>query len=169
MLAGAQGLPAEWEVRDLALSLARQMESLGPAIEAFDTARWRERGASATYAEQRELVAREAGYAAAAARELAERPSGLGKAFELHLRVQSVESLVSSLAAGAHTYQPEAPAAALEILGAAAPEQTKLRGYVMELASAKEQELAAIDQEAQRCRAELLRAPAPETRRRNRQ
>jgi len=160
LLAAAQGLPAEWEVRDLALALGKQMDLLVPALARFDTAHWT--GAPAAYAEQRDLASHEAAYAADAAREVAEKPLGLGKAFELHLRIQAVESLVNSLSLGARTYQPGTPVdEPLEILGAAASQHSKLRDYIMELATSKDQELSRIDAEAQRCRSEMLRAPAP--------
>jgi hypothetical protein len=157
-MAVAQGLPAEWEVRDLAIALSEQMESLAPAIARFETAHWS--GAAATYGEQKDLVAKEIGYAADAARALSEKPSGLGKAFELHMRVQAVEALLMSLASGARSYQQAAAAdGALEIMDSIAPRRGKLRDYITDLAASTEQKLAAVDEEAQRCRAEMLKMP----------
>jgi hypothetical protein len=159
ILLTAQGLMAEWEVRDLALELGSQMEGLGPALDRFDTANWAD--LSQAYGEQRTAAATEAMYAAAAARQLASKPTGLAKGFELHLRMQTIEGLVTSLAAGARTYQSNGAADdALNLLASASAPRLKLRDYIMELAASKEQELAAIDGEAQRCRAELLRVPA---------
>jgi hypothetical protein len=155
----AQGLPAEWEVREWANRLGRQMEALSPQIERFQTASWT--GAAAAYTEQRTMASKEAGYAAAAARQLAERPTGLGKAFELHLRVQAVEGLVTSLAAASRDYQQDGVAeSTLNMMAEARDPHSQLRDYIVDLAASKEQELAAIDEEAQRCRALMLRAPA---------
>jgi len=159
-LLGAQGLPTEWEVRDLAGTIGKQLELLSPGIVEFRTSEWN--GAPAAYGEQRDVALKEVSYAVAAARQLAEKPLSLAKAFELHLRVQTIESLVANLATGARAYQSSAPIEqTLDILDTVSQPRGRLRDYVIDLAATKELELSAIDAEAQRCRAELLRSPAP--------
>jgi hypothetical protein len=158
ILMAAQGLPAEWEVREWANRLGQQMDALAPQIERFDTAQWS--GAAAAYTEQRTTASKEAGFAAAAAKQLAERPTGLSKAFELHLRVQAVEGLVMGLAAASRDYQRDSVAeTTLNMMAESREPHSRLRDYIMDLAASKDQELAAIDEEAQRCRAVMLRQP----------
>jgi len=140
--------------------LAKQLDLLFPAIAQFRTAEWS--GAPIAYLEQRDIALREVGYAVSAAKQLAEKPLSLGKAFELHLRAQTIESLVQNLAVGARTYQPDGIAdRTLDVLETVAQPRGRLRDYVIDLAASKELEMTAIDAEAQRCRAELLRSPAP--------
>jgi hypothetical protein len=90
-------LPAEWEVRDLALGLGRQLELLGPALGGFATEAWVD--APAAYGEQRDSARREATAVAELARAAAQKPRGLGKAFELQLRLQQIGVLIASLVA----------------------------------------------------------------------
>ena len=47
------------------------------------------------------------------------------------------------------------------LMGETVASRDRLRSYVVDLAAIKEQELAIMDQEAQRCRATISRQPAP--------
>jgi hypothetical protein len=159
--AWAQGVRPEWEIRDLTTALTKQMEAVEGALARIDPSAWT--NAPGAYLEQYKSAVSELGYARANAFEVAAQPTGLGKSFELHLRLAAIEPMVVSVAAGSRAYQDPQPAEdALTALAAMSDSRTQLRQYLMELASTKEQQLATVDSEAQRCRAEMLSRPLPE-------
>ena len=159
--AQSEGLPPEWEVRKDLDSLVDQTRRLKPLLDAVKPAEWVQKGAPAAYEGQLKSVMAESDYLVRSAGELAKEPERLTIAIEAYFRMQSRNALLISLSEGIARYQNPALADLVRgamAEGAAAGE--KLRQYVVSLAALKEGQLRVADQEAQRCRTNLLRQPA---------
>ena len=80
----------------------------------------------------------------------------------VYFRVQALEARLTSLVDGVRNYQnPAVGDLIVGIVGENSGNRDKLRQYISDLADQKEQELAVADKEAQRCRVQLNRQPAP--------
>jgi len=135
-------------------------DRLIPALDRIDASAWVEQGASETYAEQLQLCKDQARLLADAARELARNPEQLASSIDLFIRLQSLDVMLLSLQEGIRKYQAPAAAQALAALVAQdGASRERFQRYIVNLASAREQELAVMDKEAQRCRA-LVTAPS---------
>jgi hypothetical protein len=156
------GLPPEWETRKMLAELAAQVQRFQPILDQANPRAWVQAGAPETYVAQLQSTRNEVGYLTATAKALAERPDKLSLALEALFRMQAVESFLRSLGEGIRRYQNPALADLLNgLMGETLASRDRLRSYVVDLAAIKEQELAIMDQEAQRCRAQLSRQPAP--------
>ena len=156
----AQGLVAEWELRQSLTAIVDQMNRLTPLLEQISPEEWIPKGAPATYVEQWKSVRSQLGFVSRNAEELAKDPERLTKVLELYLRLQSIESTVGALAGGIRNYQNPAAADLVEaVLAESGTHRGGLRNYLVDLAAAKETELKIMDAEAQRCRSQIIRTP----------
>jgi hypothetical protein len=101
---------------------------------------------------------------------LADHPDRMSDCMKALFHIQAVHETLDSLMGGLRKYQN--PALADLIESVAAEDRAgidRLEQYILELAGDKEEQLAVMDKEAQRCRAILSRqpaaAPAPANRR----
>jgi hypothetical protein len=141
-------------------AIGKHAGRLLPALDAIDARAWVNQGASETYAEQLQLCKDQVRNTAEAARELARNPEQLAASIDLFIRLQNLDVMLLSLQEGIRKYQTAADAqslAALEAEGSA--DRERFQRYIVNLASAREQDLKVMDKEAQRCRA-LVTAPA---------
>ena len=161
--AQSEGLPPEWEVRKNMESLAESAKRFRPILEEVKPEDWAAKGAPAGYQRQWKSVVDETGFLIHSSEELAKEPERLTLALETLFRMQAVDAMLASMDEGVRKYQNPALADLLRsTMSDAAAHVEKLRQYIVSLAAAKEDELKVMDQEAQRCRAELSRRPAKE-------
>ncbi len=156
----AGSVPPEWEVRAQIGGLTAGLERLKPLLEQVRPQEWISQGAPQGYVAQHRTIGVELGYLERSARLLAERPDRLTAALDTFFRVERLQALLSSLGEGVRRYQNPALADLIDsVLSESAPARDGLRQYVLDLAEVKERQLAVADQEAQRCRALLIRQP----------
>ena len=159
-----QGLTTEWDIQKTLKDIAAQSRRMIPVLKEIKPEEWIEKGAPDAYIQQARALRAELDYAARTAEEVAARPDTLGKGIELYLRLNAAETMLSSLVKGVRNYQNPALADLIEsvaIDGDTA--RSRYRNYLIELANTKETEFKIADQEAQRCRALLIRQPAPKS------
>ncbi|MBI4875376.1 MAG: hypothetical protein HY822_12150 [Acidobacteria bacterium] len=156
------GLPPEWEVRKMLAELSALAQRFQPILDQLNPRSWVAAGAPETYVTQVASTKKEVGYLVATGKALAERPEKLSLALETLFRMQAIEAFLRSLSEGVRRYQNPALADLLDgVMGETLGSRERLRQYVVELAAVKEDELAVMNQEAQRCRAAISRQPAP--------
>ncbi len=154
------GLEADWEIAAVLREIGAHAERLAPLLDKVDAKSWVEKGASDTYAAQLQSAKEQTNAVAREAKALASRPEKLSAALELHFRIQSLETILSSLEEGARKYQNPAIAQALASQAAEnGANRDRLQRYIVNLAAQREQEYQAMDREAQRCRGILTQAP----------
>jgi len=154
------GLEAEWDIAPVLREIAMHAGRLLPALDRIDASAWVEQGASETYAEQLQMCKDQARLLADAARELARNPEQLASSIDLFIRLQSLDVMLLSLQESIRKYQTPAAAQALAALAAQdSASRERFQRYIVNLASAREQELTVMDREAQRCRG-LVTAPS---------
>ena len=157
---GLQGLEADWNIAPVLREIAEHSGRLLPALDRIDARAWEEQGASETYAEQLQLCRDQTRMVADAARGLARNPEQLASSIDLFIRLQSLDVMLLSLQEGIRKYQSPADAQDLAALVAQnGASRERFQRYIVNLASAREQELKVMDREAQRCRG-LATAPS---------
>ncbi len=152
----------EWDLRKLLDELDRGTSRVKPVLVQADPAKWSDRGAAANYAPQFKSAQNQIDYLRTTRIEFAKQPERLTLALETFFRLESMEQSLSSFTDGLRKYGNPAVADLLD--GAVRQNSTnrnRLRQYISSLAQTKEQEFQIADQEAQRCRANLSRQPAP--------
>jgi hypothetical protein len=154
----AQGVSAPWDISQTVGALAAQAERLKPVLDQLTPEQWQSKGAPATYVAQWHAAQDEVGYVLRAADALGKQPDKLSLAFETYFRMQAVEAQINSLVEGVRRYQnPAVGDLMISVMAANSTNRDQLRQYITDLAETKEQEFRIVDQEAQRCRANLVR------------
>ena len=137
------------------------MGRLRPLIERLQPATWVSAGAPSGYEKQWKDCLNGIDYVQNAATRLASEPEKLSIALETLVRLEAILEHANSLTQGVRRYQNPAVAEILESeMSAAGASRGWLRQYTMELAQQREKELTAAEQEAQRCRGQLVRPGA---------
>jgi hypothetical protein len=159
--AQAPTVTAVWDTSRNVAALSAQAARLKPLLDQMTPQEWVAKGAPETYLSQWRSAQAELDYLAEAAGVFEKQPEKLTAALDTYFRLQAVEWRLESLIEAVRRYQN--PAVGDLILGELrqnSPHRDGLRQYIMDLAAQKEQEFSVIDQEAQRCRAELLQPSA---------
>lgn len=159
--ATGDGLTTEWDIKKTVHAIGTHARRLVPLLDDVHPNDWVAKGAPEAYIAQLQSLKAELGYAARTADDLTHETTDLGKSFELFMRIDASRGMFRSLTQGVRTYQNPALADLLdsvELEGDGA--RSRFRNYLVELASMKERELKIVDQEAQRCRSQLIRQPA---------
>jgi hypothetical protein len=155
------GLPPDWELKPNAEKIAVDVARLRPLLERLQPAVWIAAGAPTAYQKQWRDCLEGIGHVQETAQRLAANPARLSLAVETLVRLESLLEHAGSLAQAVRRYQNPAVAEVLEGEAAAAgAARAWLRQHVQDLALQREQELAAAESEAQRCRVELHRPGA---------
>jgi len=161
VLAAQTGLTTEWNIQQTLKDLAAHSRRMLPVLEEVKPEAWIEQGAPEAYIQQAKALRAEFTYAAGTAEEVAARPDSMGKGIELYLRLDATETMLNSLTKGIRKYQNPALADLVESVALEGDTaRSRFRNYLIELANTKETEFKIADQEAQRCRAMLIRQPA---------
>lgn len=156
--ATAGGVASEWDARQMLEALRLQMQHFQTVMERVKPDGWVASGAPATYATQWKTAQTEMGELLQTIDALSKQPERLPLALNAYFGMQAMESTFGSVIEGVRKYQN---AGIADLLQGAVNEngtnRDKLRQYLQDLAVQKEQEFRVADQEAQRCRAELMR------------
>jgi hypothetical protein len=154
------GLEASWEIAAVLQEIGNHAARLLPELDKVNAQSWVEKGASETYAEQLKSSREQARALADGAKTLARNPEHLSAALELFFRIQGVETMLTSLQEGVRKYQSPAEADKIaRMVAENGANRNRLQQYIVNLASAREQEFQVMDREAQRCRAVVTQAP----------
>jgi hypothetical protein len=160
--APASGLPPEWETRKQLAALVATANRLDPVLGQLNPEAWKENGAPEAYVRQWQNTRKALSYLQISAERLAKEPNRVTFAMDTYFRLQSMEQMLGSLAAGVRRYQN--PAIADLLMGIAnenAANRDFLEQYMKDLAATHESELQVMDTEAQRCRSILSKQPPP--------
>jgi hypothetical protein len=154
------GLETDWDIRPVLTEISAHAGRLLPALDKIDANAWVQTGASDTYVAQLESSKAQARALAAGAKALAGNPERLSAALEVYFRMQGLESMLNSLEQGIRKYQGPADAEALASLSAEnGANRDRFQRYIVNLAAEREQDLAVMDREAQRCRGIMTQTP----------
>lgn len=155
-----QGISSEWELRKTVETLTAHTKRIQPILEQVRPESWT--GASETYLAQWKSTRSQLDGVQVVLGHLGREPEKLTTAFDAFLRLQNLDVLLGSLGDGVRRYQNPALADLLAgIVAEGGGPRIQLRQYLQDLATLKEQELAVMDREAQKCRAIVSRQPRP--------
>ncbi len=162
--ASVPGVASEWDARKLIDALTAQAEHLKPLIDQVQPEAWQSKGASETYVSQWNSAEAQLRYLIASSDAFSRQPDRLPLGLDAYFRMQAVESALGSLSEGVRKYQNPALASLMQsVIVENSTNRDRLRQYLQDLATQKEEEFQVADREAQRCRATLLQQPAPKT------
>jgi hypothetical protein len=156
----AQAPGAVPEISKTISAIADNAERLIPMMDQIKPEDWVAKGASETYVAQWKTSEAQCKALAADARALAQAPDQLVDLLRVLFRVQFLEISMGSLEEGLRKYQN--PALAELLNGTRAeniPNREKLQQYAIDLANQREQDYKVADEEAQRCRGQLVTKP----------
>lgn len=157
-----QGVASEWDARKLIDALSAQAQHLKPIIDQVHPADWQSKGASETYVAQWNSAQAQLKYLISSSEAFSRQPERLPLGLEIYFRMQSVESTLGSLTEGVRKYQNPALASIMQsVIAENSTNRDRLRQYLQDLATQKEEEFRVADREAQRCRAAMLQQPLP--------
>jgi len=159
----AAGLEPAWDIAVVLQEIGTHSGRLMSALQQLDPAGWVSKGASETYVQQLESSRQQAQAVTVEALALSKNPEKLSVALQLFFRLESLETMLASLQQGAAKYQnPQVAQAVATTYAEGAANRERLREYIVNLAAEREHQFEVMDREAQRCRATLMAAPAPQ-------
>jgi hypothetical protein len=152
----------EWDITQTITALAAQADRLKPILEQLTPQEWVKDGAPQAYVSQWQSARQELTYVAGAAKALEREPERLTLSLDTYFRLLGLESHLNSLVDGVRKYQnPAVGDLLVGVVSENSANRDKLRQYITDLASQKEEEFAVVDKEAQRCRSTSRPAAAP--------
>lgn len=161
LLLQTAGIPPGWDLKPQAEKISGDVARLRPLIERLDPATWVSKGAPQAYQKQWKDCLDGIGYVQNASERLASRPDKLSLVVETLVRLEALLEHATSLTQAVRRYQNPAVAEVLESeISAAGASREWLRQHALDLSSQREKELAVAEQEAQRCRGQVLRPGA---------
>jgi hypothetical protein len=162
--AAEPGVASEWDARKLIDALGTQAQHLKPIVDQVQPAGWVSKGASETYVAQWNGAQTQLKYLIASSDAFSRQPERLALGLDTYFRMQAVDSTLASLTEGVRKYQNPALASIMEdVIAENSTNRDRVRQYLQDLATQKEQEFQVADREAQRCRGALLQQPAPKS------
>lgn len=162
--ASDQGVTSEWDARKLIDALSAQAQRLKPIIEQVQPSGWVAKGASQTYIAQWNTAQAQLKYLLSSSDAFSRQPEQLALGLDTYFRMEAMESTLGSLVEGVRKYQNPSLASIIQsVVAENSTNRDRLRQYLQDLAQQKEEEFQIADREAQRCRAALMRQPAPST------
>ena len=157
---GQEGTIPRWEIVELAENLNETAQSVEKILSRIRPKEWMQDGAPEIYISQHKTLQADVASLALSAQEMTRKPEKLSAAISTFLWLDRVSSMVDSLSAGVRKYQNTALADLLDRNGAnALASEGRFKQYMRQRAVDQEAELAIADDEAQRCRGEMLRRP----------
>jgi hypothetical protein len=145
-------------------ALHSQVQHLKPVIDQVDPSTWQSKGAPDAYLGQWNTVETQLKYLISSSDAFARQPERLALGLDVYFRMQSLDATYNSLTEGVRKYQNPALASIMQsVIAENSNNRDRLRQYLQDLATQKEQEFQVADREAQRCRAALLGQPPPKT------
>jgi hypothetical protein len=154
----AQGMLPRWEVEEMAKSLQEHAASLEQLLEQVRPKEWSQKGASAAYEEQYDMLRSELSNVSLSAQNLGRNPEKISVVVDTFLWLDRSGSMLQSMTDGVERYQNAALAALLRsAIARGQGAQEKLKEYMRELAVDREAQLEIAHSEAQRCRESLVK------------
>jgi hypothetical protein len=158
------GVASEWDARKMIDALSSQAQHLKPIIDQVQPSAWLSKGASDTYVAQWNTAQAQLKYLISSSEAFSRQPERLPLGLDTYFRMQTVEATLASLTEGVRKYQNPSLASIMQgVIAENSTNRDRLRQYLQDLATQKEEEFQVADREAQRCRAALLKQPAPKT------
>jgi hypothetical protein len=158
------GVASEWDARKLIDALTTQAQHLKPLIDQVQPADWLSKGAPDAYVGQWNTAQAQLKYLISSSDAFSRQPERLSLGLDIYFRMQAVDATLGSLTEGVRRYQNPALASIMQsVIAENSTNRDRLRQYLQDLATQKEEEFKVADREAQRCRAALLQQPAPKT------
>jgi hypothetical protein len=156
------GIAAPWDITQTVAALVTESGRIRPILDQIVPREWVRKGAPDAYVAQWQSAEQELADMTRIAQNLEKQPERLTVALDTYFRLQSLETRLDSLVDGVRRYQnPAVGDLLLSVLGESAANREKLRAYIADLATQKEQEFTVVDKEAQRCRTNLNRQAPP--------
>ena len=157
----AQGIPAEWNVRQQLEDLKTRFAAISPELDKIDLNNWRSRGVAVAYLSQFESIQAQIKSLTLALEDLRQTPEKLSIALEIFLRFDSLDSMQRSVMEAVRKFEtPEIGDRIEARFVESAPARDRFRNYLLDLASLRDRENEVLLKEAQRCRVEK-NSPAP--------
>jgi hypothetical protein len=162
--AAQEGISAEWDVKSKMLALANDVARIEDLLARTRPQEWVAKGAPEAYLQQLESCKSSFQLLLESAGKLAKDHERLSLALETLFRMDSMDSLLTSLQGGIRRYQgPSLADDIMRFIADNSRHRDVLRQHSIELAATRENEFKVISTEAQRCRTELARKDAPES------
>jgi hypothetical protein len=140
----------------------KHADRLHPILDEVKPADWVQKGAPEAYVTQIAEVRDQMRFVTQNAEELKAETDSMTRTLAVYLRMIALDSMLESLGQGVRRYQNPALADLLaSVVSENSANRARLQEYLVELVSSKEAELKIADEEAQRCRTQLLRQPRP--------
>jgi hypothetical protein len=156
--AQSQGVPEVWDTRTMARNLQSLPQRLKPVLDQIHPENWVSQGAPHEYVTQLENTQAELRYFQQSSDAFIKEPERLPLALDTYFRMQSLDTMLGSLIQGIRRYQNPAVGDLVQgIISENSGNRDRLRDYIRELATEKEQEFKIADREAQRCRGAINR------------
>ncbi len=156
----AEGLTPRWEIEAAAVELEENVATIQKILEQVRPKEWIQDGAPDVYLSQYDEVLKDVDYLGRSANALERFPDKLSVVVDTFLWLDRSHSMIESLGEGVRKYQNSAVA---DLLDSARSRNDgvmdKLKDYMRQLAVHTEQEWSVANDEAQRCRAELMSKP----------
>lgn len=153
------GTMPPWEVAAIAETLEKQVGQAEQILSGIKPQEWPQAGAAA-YSAQRETLVAELGHLRNSARAMAAAPERLPVVVDTFLWIDRTNAMMTSMTDGVRRYQNSAVADLLESAQAQnSGAAEKLKEYMRQLAVSVEAQMQIANEEAQRCRTELVTKP----------
>lgn len=155
------GLESNYDARNLVEAAIKANQDLRPILDSLHPREWYEaKGAPATYNMQWQTAQNELHYVEIAGNAALQHVDSLSAMIDLYYRMEALEFTARSLDEGALQYAPRPEAQKLDAwIGQGFESRRRMREYIQDLATSLEQNFKIADEEAQRCRAELMQVP----------
>ena len=149
----APGVTPAWELKKQLDGLVLQVRRLEPLMKQVKAQDWGAEG----YREQQKGAQDQLEYLAGSATALARDPEKMTLALDAFLRLETLERMLDSLSEGVRRYQNPALADLIQsALAENSTHRSRLQNYLIELVATKQDELRAMYEEAQGCRAAAI-------------
>ena len=141
--------------------ISQRAGRLAPMLDQLHPTEWVAKGAPDTYVAQWNSLRQQYTAIQGDIAELSQHPDRLTDSMRALFRLQAANQTLGSLMGGVRKYQNPALAELIESVAAESGRDIDgFEQHLTEMAEAKEQQLAVMDKEAQRCRAALSHEPA---------
>jgi hypothetical protein len=156
------GLQPEWDARQDLAALATAVNRFEPLLDKLHPKEWTSKGAPQAYVDQYNQAQAELGYLLQSVAALEREPEKMSAALDTIFRMESLEAILGSLIQGVRKYQnPKTGDLMAGVIADNDSRRERLRQYVLDLVKDKEAQFKVMNEEAQRCRATVLRQPLP--------
>lgn len=158
---------SDQQVSEMYARIARSFSRLLPMFDQVRAGDWLAKGAPEAYLSQVSSARQQAAAVQTEMEHLSRTSAGMDVALRALFRAQNFHRTLDSLMNGLRRYQNPSLADLMQSVAAEDQDDLgKLQEFILELANQKEQEYQIVEREAQRCRGQLSKEPAPVPRKR---